>query len=79
MKGGDEIMKTSERIHKRGKELLRIGLTADTSAQSRYQRLNPHQKGMVLGWLGKLKVWSVTEGLDRVEARIQKDNIQGKR
>lgn len=72
-------MKAGERIHKRGQELLKIGLTADASAQRRYRRLNPHQKGMIVGWLGKLKVWSVAEGLNKVERRIQKDSIQGKR
>ena len=72
-------MSATERIRKKGKELLQIGLDRNADARDRYERLNEHQRGMVRGWLGKLKVWSVEEGLSRIEARIHKDSRQGRR
>ena len=41
--------------------------------------LNLQQKEMVEGWLRKGRVQNLTEGLDKIQARIAQDNEQGRR
>lgn len=42
------------------------------------QALNKHQRNMVVGWLGKGRIGTVTEALEKIQKRIDQDNQQGK-
>lgn len=44
-----------------------------------WDALNRQQRLMVRGWLGKGRVSSLEEALDKIQKRIEQDNLQGVR
>lgn len=78
-------MKTQTEIYtKKGNTLRLIGLAAlEEMGEQRLieleKRLNRQQRKTLIGWLGKGRVQTLVEGLEKIEQRIEKDSMQGRR
>ena len=78
-------MKTkAEIITKKGNTLRLEGISAlqtagATNLLEREKRLNRQQRKTIIGWLGKGRVQTLVEGIQKIEARIRQDSMQGKK
>jgi len=78
-------MKSRTEVYTRKGNILRLqGLEMLKSAKNtRLLRieaeLNRQQRKTVIGWLGKGRVQSLIEGLDKIQKRIEQDSQQGKK
>ena len=66
----------SELIRNRGQVIL--NKESPWTNNPIWESLNRHQRLMVRGWLGKGRVTTVEEGLEKILKRIEKDSQQGK-
>ena len=72
---GERITRKGNLLRLQGLEVLRAAnntrmLTVESS-------LNRQQRKTVIGWLGKGRVQSLIEGLEKIQERIAKDSSQG--
>lgn len=70
---------TAERIKHKGQVILNQTIPELDLDIGIWNSLNRHQHLMIRGWLGKGRVTTIREALDKMQRRIEQDNQQGKK